>query len=129
MKRYLKLSSVIAAFAFIAAVANVASAQKVGGYRVVDASAADVQAAAEFAVSTQAEKTQKEMELVDVLKAEKQVVAGTNYRMCLKVDSEAGEGQDFVTIFIQAVVYVDLKANKKLTSWAISDCGSEDDDG
>ena len=88
---------------------------------------ADVQAAAEFAVATRAEKEQKEMELVDVLVAEKQVVAGTNYRLCLKVDSEAGEGQDYVTIFVQAVVYVDLKGNKKLSSWAISDCGGEDD--
>ncbi len=131
MKKGMKLSSVIVAVACLFVLAEAVSAQrpKLGGYRSADVSAADVQAAAEFAVTAQAEKTEKEMTLVDVLVAEKQVVAGTNYRLCLKVDSEAGEGQDYVTIFVQAVVYVDLKGNKKLTSWAISDCGGEEDDG
>lgn len=126
MMKRMMLWSVMAAVCLLM-LAGDASAQKLGGYKAADAAAADVQAAAEFAVATRAEKEQKEMELVDVLVAEKQVVAGTNYRLCLKVDSEAGEGQDYVTIFVQAVVYVDLKGNKKLSSWAISDCGGEDD--
>lgn len=124
-----KLTGIGLAVLFSLMVATAISAQRVGGYRDADASAADVQAAADFAVLAEAEKTSKEMSLASVIKAEKQVVAGTNYRLCLKVDSEGGEGQDAVTIFVQAIVYVDLKGNKKLSSWEISDCGDESGDG
>ena len=105
-----------------------ASAQKVGGYKEVSASDAAVQAAAEFAVNAQAEKSEKEMSLVDVIKAERQVVAGSNYRMCLKVTSQGEVDEADATHFVQVVVYVDLKGNRKLSSWVASDCGEEDED-
>ena len=104
------------------------SAQRVlGGYKVIKNTQAGVKEAAEFAVKTRGEKEEKEMELVSVLKAESQSVAGMNYRLCLKVSSEGGEGQDAVDIIVQTVVYVDLKKNYKLTSWAIADCAPEED--
>ena len=105
-----------------------ASAQKVGGYKEVSASDAAVQGAAEYAVSTRAKSSGKEISLVDVIKAERQIVAGSNYRLCLKITSQGEEGEADVTHFVQAVVYVDLKGNRKLASWAISDCGDEDGD-
>ncbi|HMT06644.1 MAG TPA: cystatin domain-containing protein [Pyrinomonadaceae bacterium] len=120
MKRYFPL---VFAAAVLFIVAGSASAQKVGGFKTADVEAADVQEAASFAIEAQAEKSGKEIVLDEVLKAETQVVAGRNYRICMRVNSEAGEGQDDVSIVVQAVVYVDLKGNKKLSSWAISECG------
>ncbi len=121
-RRIFLISGIAAA---ILAMAFTASAQKLGGYKDIPKTDAAAKEAAEFAVSTQAEKTSKTMELVTVVHAERQVVQGTNYRLCLQVNSEGGEGQDDVTIFVKVVVYVDLKGNHKLTSWEISDCGDE----
>ncbi|MBK9437062.1 MAG: hypothetical protein IPN51_03580, partial [Chloracidobacterium sp.] len=42
-------------------------------------------AAADFAIEAQSEKTEKEYTLEDIVKAERQVVQGSNYRLCLKV--------------------------------------------
>ncbi len=123
-KRLFSIALSIGVFMTLAVVS--ASAQKVGGYKEVSASDAAVQAAAEFAVNAQAEKTEKEISLVDVIKAERQVVAGSNYRLCLKVTSQGEIGEADATHFVQAVVYVDLKGNRKLSSWVISDCGDED---
>lgn len=118
------------AAAFVFVLAADASAQRstvLGGYKAAKTTDADVKAAAEFAVTKRAETEEKEMELASVLKAERQSVAGTNYRLCLKVDSEGGEGQDAVTIFVQAIVYKDLKGNYKLSSWTISECGDNEE--
>ncbi len=122
MKRRL-FSVALSVGVFMILTAATASAQKVGGYKEVSASDVAVQTAAAWAVSTKAESSGKEMSLAEVLSAERQVVAGSNYRICMKVNSEGGEGQDDVTIIVQAVVYVDLKGNRKLSSWVISDCG------
>ena len=62
-----------------------------------------------------------------VEKAEVQIVAGRNYRLCMKVRSQGGEDEADAIIFVQAVVYIDLKGNKKLSSWSTSDCGEDDD--
>lgn len=120
MKRHFAIG-LAAAVLFI--VAGSASAQKVGGFKPTDIESEAVQEAASYAVETQAEKTSKEIILDEVLKAEVQVVAGRNYRLCMRVNSEAGDGQDAVSLVIQAIVYVDLKGNKKLSSWDISECG------
>lgn len=111
------------ALAVIFAFATASSAQMVGGFKPADIESDAVQEAASFAVEAHAEKTRKEILLDEVLKAEVQVVAGRNYRLCMRVNSEAGEGQDAVSLIIQTVVYVDLKGNKKLSSWAVSECG------
>jgi len=102
--------------------------QMMGGYKVIASDDAAAQAAAEFAVTTQSEKSGKEMSLVEIVKAERQVVAGSNFRMCLKVASEGAEGHD-ATTSVQLVVYVDLKGNRKLTSWTASDCGDDGGEG
>ncbi len=115
----------LAVFAFIFELAVNGFGQKVGGFTAISTEDAGVQAAAEFAVTTQAGKANKEMSLSEIIKAERQVVAGTNFRLCMEVSSEAGEGQDDVMIYVIAVVYVDPKGNKKLSSWAISECGGE----
>lgn len=123
-KRLFSIALSVGVFMTLAVAA--ASAQKVGGYKEVSASDAAVQAAAEFAVNAQGEKTEKEISLVDVIKAERQVVAGSNYRMCLKITSQGEVDEADATSFVQVVVYVDLKGNRKLSSWVASDCGEDE---
>ncbi|MFL6374138.1 MAG: cystatin domain-containing protein [Pyrinomonadaceae bacterium] len=115
------------ALGLVALFACAAAAQKVGGYKAIEASDAGVQEAAEFAVSAEAEKTNREVHLISIAKAEVQIVAGRNYRLCMKVRSQGGEDEADAIIFVQAVVYVDLKNNKKLSTWGASDCGDDDD--
>lgn len=119
MKTNLKLAVALAALTVIIGAASAASAQvKTGGYKEIAKTDARAVSAAEFAVKSQSAKTNMKFELHDVVKAEQQVVAGMNYRLCMEVSADGDEA-----FHVQAVVYVDLKKNSKLTSWADSDCG------
>jgi hypothetical protein len=113
---------------FVLTMAAATSAQKLGGYKEIAKTDSGAQAAAEYAVSAQAEKSGKEIEFISVFKAERQTVAGTNYRLCIKVSEQGDEDEADAIIYVQTVVYVDLKGNKKLTSWTTSDCGSDDEE-
>jgi hypothetical protein len=88
---------------------------------------AEVKKAAAFAVSAEAKRSEKEIELIDIVKAERQSASGSNYRMCLKVSTEAGEGQDAVEVFVKAIVNFDTRKNAKLLSWEASDCGQDEE--
>ena len=110
-----------AAFAVFFACVTAASAQKVGGYKSIDVDDAGAVAAAEFAVSDHSEKNEVSLEVVSIQKAERQVVAGSNYRLCVEV-KVVEEGNDD-TQFVEVVVYQDLKKNYKLTSWKPDACG------
>jgi Protein of unknown function (DUF4232)/Aspartic acid proteinase inhibitor len=89
-----------------------------GGYKTVAKDNAGVVAAAEFAVSKRQETNseQEGLELDSVDKAERQVVGGTNYRLCLTVSLEDESQQ------VQTVVYQSLKQEYSLTSWTVADC-------
>ena len=108
----------LSAFAVILTFASASFAQMVGGYKVISKSDAAAVAAADFAIEAQSEKSEKSYELTDLVKAERQVVQGSNYRLCLEVSADGSD-----TFYVQALVYVDLKGNKKLSSWADSTCG------
>ena len=110
-----------AALAVFFACVSAVSAQKVGGYKDAAIDDAGVVAAAEFAVSDHSEKNEVSLEIVRIVKAERQIVAGTNYRLCVEV-KVVEEGNDD-TQFVQAVVYQDLKKVYKLTSWKPDACG------
>lgn len=97
-----------------------------GGYKKVSTEDAGVVAAAEFAANAQGEKADVTIEVLEIFAAERQSVAGTNYRLCLKVSS-AGEDEEAAEYFVKTIVFVDLKRNFKLTSWADSDCGGVED--
>lgn len=88
---------------------------QLGGYRSVAVDDATVVAAANFAVSKE-EETTEGIELVEILKAERQTVAGANYRLCLRVKL----GED--TQDVQAVVNLNLQGEYSLTSWTPKDC-------
>ena len=119
MKTNKNAAVLASAFAIVLTLASASFAQiKVGGYKAVSVEDAAVVAAADFALAAQSEKTEVEIELGEIVKAERQVVQGSNYRLCMMVNSGGDEAY-----FVQAVVYQDLKRAYKLTSWAESNCG------
>src|SRR6266446_2894695 len=106
MKNILLIAIVLIAFA---AISNHAShglaqpAQIAGGYR--DASKTDlaVLSAASFAIKQERRKLGRHLSLISIERAEVQVVAGLNYRLCLKVKIN-GKTREAT-----AVVYKNLK--------------------
>ena len=101
------------------------SAQKVGGYKTISRSDAGATAAAEYAVDAQAEKKGLTIELVAVEKAESQVVAGTNFRLCLKIITSGADDEADVTITVKVIVFRNLKGEYSLTSWMEEDCAPD----
>lgn len=121
----LKINSALGLAFLVITLTLSASAQRVGGYKSIAASDAMANEAADFAVATRSEKTEKSIELLSLHKAERQTVQGANFRLCLQVNPEGADGEEDAIVFVQAVVYVDLKRNKRLISWTISDCGDD----
>ena len=100
-------------------------AQRAGGYKEIAKDDAEAAAAAEFAVKEQGQKQEMTYKLVSVEHAEQQVVAGINYRLCLKVGHRK-EGDDEDTIeTVRVVVYRNLQKAYSLTSWAQENCGED----
>lgn len=122
-----RFSGVLLATSILIFCAMTAAAQRpvLGGYKKAAADSDAVVAAADFAVKAQGEKAEVTIEVIEILAAETQVVAGTNYKMCLKVSS-AGEDEEAAEYFVMAIVNMDLKKNYKLMSWTDSDCGGTD---
>lgn len=120
MKKHILCVSLI--FAFVTGLVLTATAQiRTGGYKSVATDDARVVAAAEFAVSKR-EETHTEQEgltLDSIDKAETQVVAGTNFRLCLTVKLEDETQQ------VQVVVFQNLKQVYSLTSWTVKDCAEK----
>jgi hypothetical protein len=81
-----------------------------GGYSAVGLTD-DVKAAAEFAVQAQAKREAVFLKLSDISKAERQVVAGVNYRLDIVVKGSGSARK------ARVVVFKDLKSHYKLTSW------------
>jgi hypothetical protein len=123
----IKLTFLPIALAAILVLMFTASAQKVGGYKTIAKTDAGARAAAEFAVDAQAERKNLTIELVSIEKAESQVVAGTNYRLCLKITTSGAEDEADVTITVRVIVFRNLKGVYSLTSWLDEDCAPEDD--
>lgn len=85
--------------------------QIAGGYAETSNSDPEALAAGRFAVRREAQKTHKRITLRSIKRAEVQVVAGLNYRLCLSV--RIGRKTREVTV----VVYKNLKQKYSLTSW------------
>ena len=94
--------------------AGAAAAQGVpvaGGYGERPTSDPGVAAAAAFAVRERGRRTGRRVSLVEIKRAETQVVAGLNYRLLLGV-REGREGR-----VVTAVVYQNLRRRLSLKSW------------
>ena len=113
---------------FGSAAAGVARRQgpKVGGYKEAATDDPDVASAAKFAVTARAREKETEIKLVSVEAAERQTVAGVNYRLCLKVEEEDSENNVTVTETVRAVVFRSLQNAYTLKSWEAEDCAGEE---
>lgn len=111
--------------AFSCVMVSLAQTQRpiVGGYKPANKEDSGVIEAAEHAVSERGENEGVSLKLVSVERAESQVVAGTNYRLCLKVaidgeDDDSGETQD-----VRVIVHRSLQKEYSLKSWEVTECG------
>jgi Aspartic acid proteinase inhibitor len=99
----------------------------VGGYSKVATDDSGVVSAAEFAVSARKEQEGGPLSLVSIERAERQSVAGTNYRLCLQVKAADEDDAGVEAQNVEVVVFEKLPrapGNKyKLTSWKEKDCG------
>lgn len=121
MKNFLLAALVLAAFGATFGVSRAGAVVQgppmVGGYKPVATNDPEVTAAARFAVAAQGQKEGVTIDLSSVLAAERQTVAGANYRVCLEVEVE-GAAQT-----VKAVVFKSLQKQYQLKSWEEADCG------
>ena len=114
MKKHLSLAISVAVMCLFSGYAAICSAQPpvAGGYKPASVKNADVVAAANFAVESRKDESKSAtLKLDAILKAETQIVQGTNYLLSLRV-SEGGKLGD-----VQATVYRDLQQQFTLTNW------------
>jgi hypothetical protein len=88
----------------------------VGGYADASNSDPEVVAAARFAINTEKTKLHARIALLSIKHAEVQVVAGLNYRLCMRVKIKGK------TRNVKVVVYKNLKQKYSLTSWSAGGC-------
>ena len=118
MNNYIRTIFLTAAIVFVISLsASHASAQIAGGYSDVESNSKEVQKAATFAVKARSRRLGKSLKLIRIEKAETQVVAGMNYRLCMDVR----EGSGKITK-ATAVVYLDLKQHLSLSRWEKGGC-------
>ena len=131
MKKSSQVLLVLVALGIIMGCATVSLGQvpRVGGYSETATDDPEVQQAAEFAVSAQKEKQDGPLSLVSIKRAERQTVAGVNYRLCLEVKAADETDAGVESQHVQAVVYRNLKNEYRLTSWQEADCGGGDSEG
>lgn len=115
-KQILYYTFAIALVVGVNAGANRVSAQIAGGYSDISASSKEVKRAVRFAVQQRMLRTGNKVTLVKIVKAERQVVAGLNYRIVLGVADRRGRRRTATV-----VVYQDLKDHLSLTSWKTGD--------
>lgn len=117
MKKISAVSVNIIVFCVVYGCALACSAQIAGGYNAASKTDKNVIAAANFAVKTEAKKIPS-LNLIAIERAERQVVAGMNFRMCLSVKS-AGKTRQAT-----AVVYQNLKNKFSLSEWTNGKCAA-----
>lgn len=119
MKKHIIFCSFVALFLFgiFAAESRVSAQEMTGGYGDASVLDKDVRKAANVAIASRSRSTGKTLTLVRIVKAEVQVVAGLNYRVCMSV-REGRKRAKTVT----AVVYKDLRNRRSLTNWKTGGC-------
>jgi hypothetical protein len=99
---------------------------KTGDFKPVPVNDAEVVAAADFAVVEQADKAEASIELIEIKKAERQTVAGTNFKLCILVNITDGSADEPYERFVNAVIFRSLKDEYSLKSWTeTGDCDAK----
>lgn len=88
-----------------------------GGYGDASVRDKDVRKAATFAVNQQSKRVRPNYKLINIRKAEIQVVAGLNYRICMNVRDNRRRVST-----VTAVVYKSLQDRWSLTRWRAGGC-------
>jgi tetratricopeptide (TPR) repeat protein len=105
---------------------SAAHGQMAGAYSRAAVTDPAVAAAVKFAVDAKAREKKIDMDLDDIASAERQVVAGTNYRMCINVTVPPTDYGDEGKRSFRVVVYQDPKNVLKVTSWdEVDSCGAK----
>ena len=86
-----------------------------GGWGKADVKDPQMLEVARFAVAAQQSRTDSVFKLLAITRAEQQVVAGMNYRFCLRL-----QGGKSKTAWVQ--VYQDLQQQYELNSWVWGKC-------
>ena len=129
MKNFLTASLLLAALGAVFGSTAAGARQKspvVGGYKEVATDDPEVTSAADFAVAARARKENMTIKLVSVEAAERQTVAGTNFRLCLKVETEDTDNNVDATETVKVLVFKSLQKAYTLKSWEKEDCGDDD---
>ncbi len=92
-----------------------------GGYQKIEATDANAVSAAKFAANAEAKKKKAQIKIVSINQAERQIVAGTNFRLCLKTEIKEKNKNAYSQI-VQATVFQNLKQKMSLAKWEESDC-------
>lgn len=116
-QRVIIYSLMIIAIAGIHAASTRVSAQIAGGYADISTSSKDAKRAGAFAIKARIGATGKQITLVKILKTEVQVVAGLNYRVCLRYRDGRGRLANAT-----AVVYKNLHNKLTLSRWTNGNC-------
>jgi hypothetical protein len=93
-----------------------AFAQVPGGYRLVPNDDSESVAAAKAAVRQESQKLGKNIVFSSIVYAQRQVVSGTNYKLCLKVKVNGTSKR------AETVINRDLQKQYSLTSWNWGQC-------
>ena len=120
------LAAVCAVFGCVSVFAQ--SDDEAGGYVTASVKDPGVKAAANFAIAVKAKQMKETLKLQTIKKAETQVVAGVNYRLCLVIYVPSKQAQtDGVTLYINTVIYQNIQGQYQITSWNDDDenCGVE----
>lgn len=118
MKKSLRAALVLVALSIALGFTAAGLAQQVGGYKKVATDDEGVVSAADFAIGEQSQSQGVTIKLVSIEGAERQVVAGINYRLCLKVEAEGADAPQEV----KTVVYRNLQNEYSLKSWEDGGC-------
>jgi Aspartic acid proteinase inhibitor len=98
------------------ALAPETTAQTPGGYRLVPNDDSESIAAAKFAVREEGQKLGKTIVFTSMVYAQRQIVSGTNHKLCMKVKVNGTSKR------AETVVNRDLQKQYKLTSWRWGEC-------
>lgn len=94
--------------------------QITGGYGDADVTDKDVIKAAKFAVKKSSQIQNATITLRSITKAQIQVVAGINYKLCLEINYKRKSDKKTVRRYAQTVIYRNLKNVHSITNWMVS---------
>lgn len=127
MKKQIQLMFLLVSICAFSGFLSSVSAQRVGGFKEIAKNDVGALAAAKFAITKKAKLDESKIVLISVEKAESQLVAGTNFRLCLVVEVEE-KGENVRTdrqVLVQ--VYRNLKNIYTLSKWEEKECVEEED--